>query len=122
MVSNIKMGSDGLPNKYGNFDLTDETGTIYIYGLLTADGQAQKFNTLDVEAKDTLTLKGSYSEHNGNPQVKNAIFVSVKKYVDPTTAIDAVRANKQATKVIREGQVIIIREEKEYDVVGRQLK
>ena len=122
VVSNIKMGSDGLPNKYGNFDLTDATGTIYIYGLLTADSVAQKFQEMGIEAKDTVTLKGSYSEHNGNPQVKNALFVSVKKYVDPTTAIDAVRANKQATKVIRERQVIIIREEKEYDVVGRQLK
>lgn len=40
---------------------------------------------------------------------------------DPT-AIEAVSIKGRATKVLREGQIIIIREEKEFDVVGRQLK
>lgn len=111
--------------KYGNFDLIDETGKIYIYGLLNAAGEAQKFAELNVAEKDTVTLKGSYSEHNNKAQIKDALFVSVKKYVepvDPSTAIDAVMKQGQATKVLRQGQLIIIREEKEYDVVGRQLK
>ena len=47
--------------------------------------------------------------------------IHVVKKEDPT-AIEAVGIKGRATKVIREGQVIIIREEKEYDVVGRQLK
>ena len=41
---------------------------------------------------------------------------------DPTTDIEAVGVRTKATKVIREGQVIIIREEKEFDVVGRRVK
>ena len=111
--------------KYGNFDLIDETGKIYIYGLLNAAGEAQKFAELNVAEKDTVTLKGSYSEHNNKAQIKDALFVSVKKYVEPvgpSTAIDAVMKQGQATKVLREGQVIIIREEKEYDVIGRRVK
>lgn len=111
--------------KYGNFDLVDETGKIYIYGLLNAAGEAQKFAELNVAEKDTVTLKGSYSEHNNKAQIKDALFVSVKKYVEPvgpSTAIDAVMKQGQATKVLREGQVIIIREEKEYDIIGRRVK
>ena len=110
--------------KYGNFDLIDETGKIYIYGLLNAAGEAQKFAELNVAEKDTVTLKGSYSEHNNKAQIKDALFVSVKKYVEPVdpTAIEAVSIKGRATKVLREGQIIIIREEKEFDVVGRQLK
>lgn len=40
---------------------------------------------------------------------------------DPT-AIEAVSIKGRATKVLREGQIIIIREEKEFDVVGRRVK
>jgi hypothetical protein len=37
IVENIKMDKDDDTkyNAYGNFDLTDETGTVYVYGLLT---------------------------------------------------------------------------------------
>lgn len=123
-VTNIKEDSDGVPYKKGEFTLNDATGSIAIYGILTPAGVADKFWEMDIEEKDTVTLKGSYDEYKGTPQIKNATLVEVKKYVEPVdpTAIDAVRANKQATKVIREGQVIIIREEKEFDVVGRRVK
>lgn len=64
---------------YGNFDLTDESGKVYVYGLLTPEGEAKKFAELGVEAGDTLTVLAIYNEHNGNPQVKNAIFVDLVK-------------------------------------------
>ena len=111
--------------KYGNFDLIDETGKIYIYGLLNAAGEAQKFAELNVAEKDTVTLKGSYSEFNNKAQIKEALFVSVKKYVEPegpSTAIDAVMKQGQATKVLRQGQLIIIRDDKEYNAVGKRVK
>ena len=111
--------------KYGNFDLIDETGKIYIYGLLNAAGEAQKFAELNVAEKDTVTLKGSYSEFNNKAQIKDALFVSVKKYVEPvgpSTAIDAVMKQGQATKVLRQGQLIIIRDDKEYNAVGKRVK
>ena len=68
---------------YGNFDLIDETDTVYIYGLLTPAGESQKFADLNVAEKDTLTVLAIYNEYNGKPQAKNAIFVEVKKYVEP---------------------------------------
>lgn len=64
---------------YGNFDLCDEADTVYIYGLLTPDGQTKQFESLNVAEKDTLTVLAIYSEYNGKPQVSNAIFVEVKK-------------------------------------------
>ena len=72
-----------VDNVYGNFDLCDATDTVYIYGLLTSAGESKKFADLNVAEKDTLTLLAIYNEYNGKPQAKNAIFVEVKKYVEP---------------------------------------
>ena len=62
---------------YGNFDLTDATGTIYVYGLLTPDGTAQKqWAAAGLKAGDVITVKGVYNEYNGSAQIKNAVYVS----------------------------------------------
>ena len=124
-VSNIKEDKDGVPYKRGEFDLTDATGTIYIYGILTPEGVADKFWDMNIDEKDTVTLKGSYAEYQGNAEIKNATLVSVKKYVepvDPTTGINNVIRSGNATKVLREGQVIILRDEKEYNLLGGRVK
>ena len=124
-VSNIKEDKDGVPYKRGEFDLTDATGTIYIYGILTSEGVADKFWDMDIDEKDTVTLKGSYAEYQGNAEIKNATLVSVKKYVepvDPTTGINNVIRSGNATKVLRQGQLIIIRDDKEYNAVGKRVK
>lgn len=81
VVSNI------VSTEYGNFDLTDESGSVYVYGLLTPAGESKKFATLGVAAGDTLTLKALYNEYNGAGQVKNGIFVSVKKAPVETISI-----------------------------------
>ena len=88
VVSNIQN------EEYGNFDLVDETGSVYIYGLLTPEGEAKKFADLNVAEKDTLTVLAIYNEYNGNPQAKNAIFVEVKKAaVEPGETIELVFDN-----------------------------
>ena len=62
---------------YGNFDLTDGTGTVYIYGLLTPDGQAQKqYTAAGLKDGDIITLQTVRTSYNGSPQGKNAIYVS----------------------------------------------
>ena len=64
---------------YGNFDLTDDTGSVYVYGLLTPDGAAQKqWAAAGLKKGDIITLKGKYSVYNGSPQIKNAVYVSHK--------------------------------------------
>lgn len=64
---------------YGNFDLTDATGTVYVYGLLAPDGTAQKqWAAAGLKQGDIITIKGVYNVYNNNPQVKNAVYVSHK--------------------------------------------
>ena len=62
--------------QYGNFDLVDATGSIYIYGLLDKDGNAKNFESLGIKEGDEITIEGKYNEYNGNPQIKNAQYIS----------------------------------------------
>ena len=62
---------------YGNFDLTDATGTVYVYGLLTPEGTAQKqWAEAGLREGDTITIKGKYSVYNNSAQIKNATYIS----------------------------------------------
>lgn len=72
---------------YGNFDLTDATGTVYVYGLLTPEGAAQKqWAAAGLKQGDIITIKGKYSVYNDSPQIKNAVYVSHKSInVDNST-------------------------------------
>ena len=64
---------------YGNFDIVDETGTVYVYGLYTGYGGANgKFKDTGVKVGDTLVLVGLRSSYNGTAQVGSAFHVSHK--------------------------------------------
>ena len=77
-VKNLKAG-----DLYGNFDLEDATGSVYVYGLLAEKGgEKKKFQDL-VAAKGitdgcTLTLIGNRGSYNDKIEVMNAYFVSVQ--------------------------------------------
>lgn len=63
--------------EYGNFDLVDATGSVYVYGLLTEEGGASKqFASLDIQEGDILTLVGNYATYNEQAQVGSAYHVS----------------------------------------------
>ena len=62
---------------YGNFDITDATGTVYVYGLLTPDGEPQKqFAAAGLKQGDTITVYGTRTSYNDTPQMKNATYIS----------------------------------------------
>ena len=62
---------------YGNFDITDATGTVYVYGLLTPTGEAQKqFAAAGLKQGDTITVYGTRTSYNDAPQMKNATYIS----------------------------------------------
>ena len=69
-VTNIKNTT------YGNFTLKDETGSIYIYGLLNEAGQSKQFASMGIEEGDTLTLEGTYTTFNSSPQIASAQYIS----------------------------------------------
>ncbi len=60
---------------YGNFDLVDETGSLYIYGLLTPDGKNKQFASMGLENGSEIKVKAIYTEYQGNPQAANAILI-----------------------------------------------
>ena len=127
VVTNIVMDKTDptVYNKYGNFDLYDETDTVYVYGLLTAEGESEKFRELDVDANDTLTIKAVYGEYKGKPEAINAVFVSVKKYVEPPvvpTDIINVEHKAMAIKRFKDGQILIERNDGTYTVMGTRVK
>lgn len=61
---------------YGNFDLTDETGTVYIYGLCAPDGTQKYWATSGAKLGDDIVVKTVRTSFNGTAQGKNAIYVS----------------------------------------------
>lgn len=78
-ISNLKDG-----DIYGNFDLTDETGSVYVYGVLSEKGGAKKlFQDLvaqhGITNGTTITIIGNRGSYQGKIEVMNAYFVSVGK-------------------------------------------
>ena len=67
LVTNI------LNSTYGNFWMTDLYDSLYVYGLLTPDGQTRQFASMDIAVGDEVTLKAVYAEYNNSPQATNAI-------------------------------------------------
>ena len=86
-VSNITSTS------YGNFDLTDETGTVYVYGL-TATKVAKNdksFSSLGIKEGDVITIISLRGEYKGTPQAGGntnpAYFVSKEENNDPVFGV-----------------------------------
>lgn len=90
VVSNI------TSTTYGNFDLTDETGTIYVYGLTKekVESNNQSFSSIGIENNDTLTLCGVRAVYNDKAQVGGpAYYISHKKYIAPTYTVTLYNGN-----------------------------
>ena len=60
---------------YGNFDLQDATGTVYVYGLYDDAGN-KVFTSLGLKEGDTLTMRGVRTSYNESPQVGSGVYVS----------------------------------------------
>ena len=56
-----------INTQYGNFDLTDATGTVYVYGLSNISEYKDK-----LLPGATVTLYGLRIDYNGTPEVKDA--------------------------------------------------
>lgn len=68
--------------EYGNFDITDETGTVYIYGLCSPEGQQKYWAESGAKLGDTITIQTARTSFSGSPQGKNAIFVGLVPFVE----------------------------------------
>ena len=68
---------------YGNFDLTDETGTVYVYGLtkefiaVGSTSNDKSYASLGLNEGDKITLRGFRGSYNGKIEVMGAYFVEL---------------------------------------------
>ena len=65
--------------QYGNFDLTDDTGTVYVYGLTATElaygtKNDQSFGSLNLGDGDKITIIGYRGSYNGKIEVVYAYF------------------------------------------------
>ena len=76
---------------YGNLYVTDETGSVYIYGTLY-EGAEKQFSKYGVEVGDIVVVEGPRGNYKGSPQLVNATILEIEKSlikvdsVDPETA------------------------------------
>lgn len=73
VVSNI------ANTQYGNFDLVDETGTVYVYGLTQTKvaSNNQSFSKIGLKEGDVVTMMGTRAAYNNVAQVGGpAYYVS----------------------------------------------
>ena len=62
---------------YGNFGLTDKTGSAYVYGLTAGwGGEGKKAGELGLNFGDKITIIGYHTSYKGNPQVGGAFLFS----------------------------------------------
>ena len=66
---------------YGNFDLVDDTGTVYVYGLTATElgykaTNDKSFGSLGLGSGDKITIIGYRGSHGGKIEVMYAYFVS----------------------------------------------
>lgn len=64
---------------YGNWYLKDDTGEIYIYGTLDANGAEKNFESLNIEVGDLVEVEGPKTTYNGTVELVNVTVLSISK-------------------------------------------
>lgn len=100
-----------IDGTYGNFDLSDETGTVFVYGLTATElGYGAKndksYASLGLKAGDKIKMKGYRSSHNGKTQVKSGWFLEKFEPVIPDDGTVTVTDAKLPTAYPAEETVI----------------
>ncbi|MBR3646926.1 MAG: bacterial Ig-like domain-containing protein [Paludibacteraceae bacterium] len=66
---------------YGNYDLVDASGSIYVYGTLNTEGATKQFSTLDIEEGDVIkVLATTYQLYGSKDEAINVKFVEEYDY------------------------------------------
>ena len=90
-VSEVNTGPDGktfqvtgvctsiVNTDYGNWYITDNTGSLYIYGTLDAKGATRNFKSLNIEVGDEVTVEGPKSTYQGTAQLVNVMVIKINK-------------------------------------------
>ena len=89
-ISSVKSGQDKNGKDYAGFDLTDDTGKIYVYSL-TDETVAEYKDKLANGAVATVVGQYDYYEKNSQHELVNAVIEAYEapEEVDPDDATDA---------------------------------
>ncbi len=71
---------------YGNYYITDYSGSVYVYGTLDADGNTKNFSSLGINEGDIVTVTGPKGSYNGTSQLANVSVESHYAVTDVTIA------------------------------------
>lgn len=82
---------------YGNIYVTDHTGTVYVRGVLDADGNSKNYASLGIKEGDIVTVVGPKSTYNSKAQLNN---VSVEKHDAVTDVTVAEFLSKENSKEV----------------------
>ena len=76
--------------KYGNIYITDDTGTILLYGIADRDGKFQNnpLSSWGIEMGDKLTVVGPRGSYQGTPQMNNVTVVKLEKSLIKIVGVD----------------------------------
>ena len=103
MVSNI------TNTEYGNFTLTDNTGSVIVWGLkASADASSTSFSEIGLEEGDIVTLVGTRGVHGSTIEVMNAYYETHESGSEPQPeemTIAEVLSADLGTAVVTEGVV-----------------
>lgn len=82
-IANASNGNKTDLNTYGNFDIVDESGAVYVYGLQTGwentpNNSRKHFSDLGKGLDDEITVIGYKSSYNGKPQMGGAFYFEEK--------------------------------------------
>lgn len=81
---------------YGNWYIKDNTGEVYVYGTLDANGAEKNFSSLKLEEGDEVTIQGPKTTYGSTVELVN---VTVLSYTKSLVKVDSVKN----TPVAKEG-------------------
>lgn len=106
---------------FGNFDLTDASGKVYVYGLLAGfGGEKKKFQELGIKDGDEITIVGVSTSFNGKKQVGNAFLVP-KSNSGTVTPGPTPTPGEVISIVVDDFPAAYPKEEGEFTVSGQQV-
>ena len=89
---------------YGNFNLTDASGSIYVFGCLDTEGASKNFASLDVVEDDYIKVIADVYEYYNNEthEAKNVQFVEELEKPDvPVTSVSVANATVKINKTVQ---------------------
>ena len=71
---------------YGNYNIADATGSVYVYRTLNEKGESKKFEAMGISEGDIITVVGPKQSYKGSPQLKDVSVESFKKVTGATVS------------------------------------